>query len=273
MRSPHRALLITGLLAAALLALAGRPRASELYVSGVGGLDPRAFPGDQRRPVVPPRRDGLRVGLEILVDGRPLPTVHYRGRTYLPVPRLGVEYRIRVWNHGPRRVAAIVSVDGLSVINGRPASVHGPGYLVEPRGSVTIAGWRKDLEQVAAFTFQERERSYARRMGHADNVGVIGLMAIEEQAWRPRWDLEAKGRSATTAGRDAPAVGGTGTGYGRDIDAPVRWVPFLRSNNRRLIVFYYDTAEALRRAGVPVDGGPVPFPRDTEFVPPPPASK
>ena len=36
------------------------------------------------------------VGFEVLVDGRPLRTVCHRGKTYLPVPRLGVEYEIRI---------------------------------------------------------------------------------------------------------------------------------------------------------------------------------
>jgi hypothetical protein len=220
--------------------------------------------------IVPPR-DGMRVGLEILVDGRPLPTVHHAGKTYLPVPRLGVEYDIRVWNHGPRRIAAIVSVDGLSVINGRPASEASPGYLVDSHSSVLIKGWRRDLKTVAAFSFQEREQSYARLMGYPENVGVIGLIAVEEQAWRPRLLLEGK-KDATPAGQRASGeVGGTGTGYGRDLDSPAYWVPFVRSGNKRTITFYYDTVDALRRAGVPVDRpAPVPFPADTEFAPPPP---
>jgi hypothetical protein len=64
---------------------------------------------------------------------------------------------------------------------------------------------------------------------------------------------------------------GIGTGYGRDIDSGIYYVSFVRSANKRTITFYYDTVEALRREGVPVDRPlPVPFPMDTEFVPPPP---
>jgi hypothetical protein len=47
-----------------------------------------------------PPRDGMRVGFEVLVGGRPLATIAHAGKTYLPVPRLGVEYEIRVWNNG-----------------------------------------------------------------------------------------------------------------------------------------------------------------------------
>jgi hypothetical protein len=47
-------------------------------------------------------------------------------------------------------------------------------------------------------------------------------------------------------------------------------VPFVRSANRRAITYLYDTEEALRRAGVPVDIAPLPdpFPGE-EFAPPP----
>jgi hypothetical protein len=133
-------------------------------------------------PIIPPR-DYMNVRMEVLVDGRPLPTVSYRGRTYLPVPELGVEYQIRVNNHGTRRIAAMVSVDGLSVINGKPASEYNPGYIVDPGSHIVIKGWRRNLETVAAFSFEERENSYAYRVGRSDNIGVIGLIAVEEQSY------------------------------------------------------------------------------------------
>jgi hypothetical protein len=219
---------------------------------------------------VPPR-DRMSVGLEVLVDGQPLPTVTYAGKTYLPVPRVRAEYALRVWNHGPRRVAAIVSVDGLSVISGKPASAESPGYLVEPNGSIVIKGWRRNLETVAAFSFQEHEQSYATLTGYPENVGVIGLLAVEERApvrpWRPRAEFEKK-EAAPSALRAAGEVGGIGTGYGRDVDSPAYRVPFVRGSNQCLVTLYYDTVAALRKAGVPVDG-PSPFPGETEFAPPP----
>jgi hypothetical protein len=219
-----------------------------------------------------PPRDRMSVGIEVLIDGRPLPTVTYAGRTYLPVPRVGAEYALRVWNHGPRRIAAIVSVDGLSVINGKPASASSPGYLVEPSGSILIKGWRRNLETVAAFSFQDREQSYAALREYPENVGVIGLLAVEEQApprpWPLRPGLEKKD-AAPSALRASGEVGGIGTGYGRDVDSPAYRVPFVRGSNQRVITLYYDTVAALRKAGVPVDG-PSPFPGDSEFAPPPP---
>ena len=125
----------------------------------------------------------------------------------------------------------------------------------------------------AAFAFVDREKSYASRVGRPENVGVIGLVAIEELAWRPRPLLAKKDRVAPERARALGTVGGIGTDYGRDLDSRVYYVPFVRSTNKRTVTLYYDTAEALRRAGVPVSPPlPVAFPGDTEFVPPPPGS-
>jgi hypothetical protein len=215
---------------------------------------------------------GMNVTMEILVDGQPLRTIQHEGKTYLPVPRLGAEYTIRVVNYGPRRITAIVSVDGLSVINGKPASETHPGYIVAPRSSIVIPGWRRDLDRVAAFSFQERDKSYAHQTGRPENIGVIGLVAVEELTWLPRSVLKQESMTAQPSSkRGNGKVGNTGTGYGRDIDSRVYYVPFVRSQNKRVVTFYYDTVEALRKAGVPVDGQfPRPFPADTDFVPPPP---
>jgi hypothetical protein len=222
----------------------------------------------ERHPLPP--GEGLRVWLEVLVDGRPLPTIWHEGRIYLPVPKLGTEYELRVWNHGPRRITAIVAVDGLSVISGQSASEADPGYIVAPGSSIQIKGWRRNLDTVAAFRFTEREDSYAYRMGRAENIGVIGLIAIEEMHRWPPLLRDYQARPALGAKR-AAEVGGTGTGYGRDVDSPIVLVPFVRSANKRTITIYYDTVDALRRAGVPVEGRfPTPFPGDLKFAPPPP---
>jgi hypothetical protein len=255
MRALQWALMTSSLLLCGLLTLARTP-AAELQFRPVGDLVPRP--------------EGMRVDFEVLVDGQPTRTVQCEGKTYLPVLRLETEYQIRVSNHGSRRIAAIVSVDGLSVINGKPASKASPAYLVAPHSSVLIKGWRRDLDTVAAFRFVERDKSYASLMGRPENIGVIGLIAIEEEATPlPRLELEKKDSAAPSARPVKGEVGGTGTGFGRDLDSPAEYVPFVRSANVRALTFYYDTVDALRKAGIPVESHlPVPFPG--EFAPPPP---
>lgn len=248
-----------------------------LFANGVAG-QPFVAPPSETGPTPMPRwtevpapRGPMAVRLDVLVDGRPVPTVAYHGKTYLPVPRLGEEYAVRVTNDGPRRVVAVVSVDGLSVINGQPASEHQSGYVVAAGGSVTIKGWRRDLDRVAAFRFVDRADAYASRVGRPENVGVIGLVAVEEYA-PPRMPLA---RGLTESG-DADArsprseVGSVGTEYGRDLDSWAYYVPFRRGANKRTLTIYYDTVEELRRVGVPVDyPTPRPFPMDGPFAPPP----
>jgi hypothetical protein len=221
-----------------------------------------------------PQPGVMRVGMDVLVGGEPPRTIRHAGRIYLPVPRLGAEYTIRVWNHGPRRITAVVSVDGLSVISGKPASETGTGYIVDAHSSILIKGWRRSMDAVAAFRFVDREESYAREMGRPENIGVIGLVAFEEMAPLPPLAFEAKDRAALGGSRpEAAGVGSVGTGYGREVDSRVYSVPFVRSSNRRAITYLYDTEEALRQAGVPVDSAsPNPFPGD-EFAPPPPGYK
>lgn len=224
----------------------------------------------EREDLILPKPGMMRVGMDILVDGRPLPTVQHAGKTYLPVPRMGEEYLIRIWNHGPRRVAAIGSVDGLSVITGQPASENGPGYLIAPYSHILIQGWRRSLDNVAAFRFVEREKSYASLMGKSENIGVIGLVAIEERIIHPLPQLEKRDSAPAAKGFRAE-VGSIGTEYGRELDSRAYYVPFLRSGNKQTITLYYDTVEALRAAGVPVDRSlPIPFPGDVPFAPPPP---
>ena len=70
MRSPFRALLVGSLLAAAFLAGAGPPTADR--VAAVTLEPGRTLP--ERPMYLPPRWGEMRVGLDVLVDDRPLRT-------------------------------------------------------------------------------------------------------------------------------------------------------------------------------------------------------
>jgi hypothetical protein len=198
-----------------------------------------------------PPQTGMHVGMDVLVNGRAVRLIAHEGCLYLPVSRMGSEYELRVTNHGVRRVTAIVSVDGLSVITSEPASDRQAGYLVDPYGNIVIKGWRRDSDTVAGFTFEERENNYAYRMGRRDNLGVIELVAFEEEDTSPRPVL--RNETPVDARSVGIGIGGTGTGWGRDINSEVVRVPFVRSASKRTMAIYYDTPEALRRIGVPVD--------------------
>ncbi len=122
-------------------------------------------------------------GLETLVvddRSRPFETVWAAGRIYV-VGAEGERYRLRIHNRTARRVEVVTSVDGLDVIDGRRASLDKRGYLVEPFGTLTIDGFRRNDSEVAAFRFGAVSDSYAARTGDDRNVGVIGFAFFDER--------------------------------------------------------------------------------------------
>ena len=121
-----------------------------------------------------------------LVDGagRTLPTYAHRGRFYVE-GAVGERYGIRVRNPTASRIEAVVSVDGLDVIDGEMASTGKRGYVIAPYADVTITGFRVSTQAVAAFRFSSVSRSYAGRKGVARNVGVIGVAIFAERRSEP----------------------------------------------------------------------------------------
>ncbi len=87
---------------------------------------------------------------------------------------------MRIRNCTGARVLVVTSVDGVNVISGDTASPNQSGYVLEPWGSVEIAGWRKSMERTAAFYFTDLGDSYAARTGRPQNVGVIGVAVFQE---------------------------------------------------------------------------------------------
>ena len=118
--------------------------------------------------------------IEIVQGGKVLRTHAHEDLTYAEAPASG-EYAVRLTNDHPKRRLAVVSVDGINVIDGSDAGYAGPGYLLGPWQSIEIPGWRRDGEKVAAFDFKEQGASYAARSGRGtSNVGVIGVAAFDE---------------------------------------------------------------------------------------------
>lgn len=118
-----------------------------------------------------------------LIDGhgRQLPTYSRRGRFYV-LGHSGSRYTLRVHNPTARRIEAVVSVDGLDVIDGQTANFQSKrGYVVAPHDSIEIEGFRTSSSNVATFRFSSVGNSYAGRKGQARNVGVIGVAIFEER--------------------------------------------------------------------------------------------
>jgi hypothetical protein len=231
--------------------------------------------------------------MEVLVDGGPAPTFTQGGETYL-LGQVGARYTLRVFNRSPRRVEAVVSVDGRDVIDGRPADYRSKrGYLIPAWGSVDIEGWRTSHAEVAAFRFSSVARSYAARTGSAREVGVIGVALFPEQyipppppppqivrppysPWRGYDRDEESGPPRSSEGRatPSPAPGarapmpsdgmaenrpGLGTEFGEALPSYVQEMPFARANPLRpsvMLGLRYNDRPGLIAMGVNLDETP-----------------
>jgi len=240
-----------------------------------------------------PALAGLAVDVEILdrKTGEVLPVAWHRGERYV-AGEPGREYEIRLHSRDDRRVLAVTSVDGVNVITGKTASPSQSGYVLDSWGGVTIDGWRKSLEDVAAFYFTALPDSYAARTGRPDNVGVIGVALFRERevlalrrddrAWpeapatsaaEATADAKARSRASGAAPRQEERLG---TGHGRRIDSGAVYTTFERASETpdEVIRIYYDSRRNLVARGIlPRDRDryawqqPEPFPG--AFVPDP----
>lgn len=130
---------------------------------------------------------------QIQVHGHPIREYFHEGRTYIE-GRKGSEYKLHVKNHSAFRVLAVVTVDGLSVMDGSEGHFDGSGYVLAPHESIAIPGWRLDNSEVAKFVFGSKPDSYAAQTDRPQNVGVIGCAIFREVRppeptviYRDRW--------------------------------------------------------------------------------------
>ncbi len=117
-------------------------------------------------------------------DGSTLPAVSSGGRL-VAVGDAGSRYTIQLVNHTPARFEAVVSVDGLDVLDGHEATVSKRGYILAPHATVEIDGFRRSESAVAAFRFGSVSGSYAGRKGDDRNVGVVGVALFHEAGTEP----------------------------------------------------------------------------------------
>lgn len=195
-------------------------------------------------------------------SGRQLQTYRKHGKLYVAgMP--GNKYSITVRNRQSNRVLTVVSVDGVNVVSGQTAAPDQTGYVIDPSGKVEINGWRKSLDDVAAFVFTSLADSYAARTGRAKNVGVIGVAVFEEKT---RADAIAPASPEDRAGAAAPQSKAReslesngarrqqqlGTGHGTRETSRARYTDFERATRKpaQVIKIYYDGYSNLIARGV-----------------------
>jgi hypothetical protein len=120
--------------------------------------------------------------LSIKVNGKTIADEYYHtdGNTYIEA-RNGSEYELVLKNNTAKRVKFVLSVDGLSVLDGEPAGIDSKGYIVNAFQTANITGWLKNDNEVARFVFWDKENSYSNKTGKGNgNTGVIGALVFEE---------------------------------------------------------------------------------------------
>jgi hypothetical protein len=169
------------LLAASLLFAAGCSAAhADRIAPPPGAVGPRTA------LAIAPAKIRAPYDVQILSEGgETAPTYALKDRFYVQ-GAAGERYIIKVTNPTARRIEAVVSVDGLDVVDGEAGDLRKRGYVVPPYGEVRIEGFRTSQEDVATFRFSSVGDSYAGKKGKARNVGVIAVALFEEQAEAPQ---------------------------------------------------------------------------------------
>src|ERR1700733_676729 len=186
-----------------------------------------SVPGPRTALAIAPAKIRAPYDVQVMREnGETAPTYAFKDRFYVQ-GNANERYTIRVTNPTANRVEAVVTVDGLDVIDGDTGDLHKRGYIIPPYGETRVEGFRTSLENVATFRFSSVDGSYAGQKGKARNVGVIAVAIFEENAPpaeqqivvpnaapvpdnRPYdWtdDLDSS-RAAPTGGAGAAATGG-----------------------------------------------------------------
>jgi hypothetical protein len=124
--------------------------------------------------------------LRVLVNGRPIPIYRdYRTGLDWIEARNGTKYEIEVKNDSYNRILAVVSVDGLNVINGKHEDpLTATGYILHQHNNIKIPGWKISSDNVREFYFTPQDQSYSAKLGASlANTGVIAAAIYKEKVW------------------------------------------------------------------------------------------
>jgi hypothetical protein len=225
------------------------------------------------------------VAMKILIKGKPITEYTHRGLTYVE-GREGSEYELELTNNNSTRVEVIVSVDGLSIIDGKPAGPESTGYLLNAYQKAIIPGWMVDQATAAKFKFGSKEKSYSTEMngGSSINNGVIGMMIYSEKPKPIQYQFQqfyngmgntihgnamgnvgiynvnicASGAAYASASTDSfienlsDSKQELGTEFGEATDFKTTIVNFERHDMIGMFVIYYDSKKRLENRGIVV---------------------
>ena len=127
-----------------------------------------------------------------------IPEYGQKGLTFVE-GRRGQKFTLKLRNDAAQRVMAVISIDGLSILDGEPCTERSRGYVIPAYSTVDIEGWRTSLSKIHEFTFEPKEQSYAKgsETNSTQNCGVIAAKFFSEK-WKPNALLEAMKKTIIT---------------------------------------------------------------------------
>lgn len=134
------------------------------------------------------------IEVDIIINNKIAPIYKDESGDIFIEGREGSEYSIRVKNKTNQKVLVVPSVDGLSIMDGKPASTDSKGYILTSYATINIPGWSLNKDEVAKFMFGKSSKSYAAQTdADVTNVGVIGLAVFNEKTvshydWTYDWN-------------------------------------------------------------------------------------
>lgn len=141
--------------------------------------------------------------LNVLVNGSRCKLYTHLGKTFIEAKE-DSEYVVELKNNSWEKILAVISVDGLNILNGESADEHGPGFILDKYTSQKFYGYQYSQEKVATFKFgsfgavkidpttgkpeidpttgKKIPLGYAasKRDGSEKNAGVIGVIIWDE---------------------------------------------------------------------------------------------
>ena len=132
------------------------------------------------------------VSMHVQVNGRACKEYTHKGMSFIEA-RSGTNYTVKIKNDNPYRVMAVLSVDGLDVVTGKPAEETNTGYIVDAYSSLDVKGYRISDDNSASFIFTSKGKSYVQQAkSNATNAGVIGLRTYKEKLpYYSGWNITA----------------------------------------------------------------------------------
>lgn len=129
-----------------------------------------------------------KVTLSVRINGRDAREYTNLGRTFIE-GRESTSYSLYLRNDNGFRAKAVISVDGINIITGKPTTddPEETGYLMEAYGNNTYKGFRVDDNKVAAFVFGASKGSYADTKGKGSSNGVIAMRVYREKYVAPTY--------------------------------------------------------------------------------------